>query len=156
MFWEVPASPVCWLKTGRKNKIHVRRSGIKQPPPLLFALTGQRRGDNYISEKFPAHQTPDGSRWSLAGSPVPQIPCAARRIKNSVSRSSLPSGCHGWDVLDQYPGQHWDPAGALPPSAAGFSCALGKVYPLPVAFSKLQWWWLSHWEYWDHNPQKHQ
>lgn len=52
VFWEASASPVCWLKTGRKSGLHIRRSGVKQPPQFLFALMGQNRGGNFISEEI--------------------------------------------------------------------------------------------------------
>lgn len=134
MFWEVSASPVCWLKTERKSRIRVRRSGVKQPPRFLFALLGQHRGDNYISEEFPAYQTPDSSRWSLAGSPIPQIPRAAVGIKPLFLGPPCPVGATNgtfWTSILDSTGTH---LGHCLPLKLGFPVLWAKFILFPLLF----------------------
>lgn len=134
VFWQVSASPVCWLKTERKIKVHVRKSGIKQPPQFLIALMGQQRGENYISEEFSACQTPDSSRWSLAGSPIPQIPWVAMRITTLFPAPPCPvSATNGrfWTSILESAGIH---LGHCLPLKLGFPVLWAKFIPFLLLF----------------------
>lgn len=146
-FWEVLASPVCWLKTERKNKVHVRGLVIKQPPRFLFALMAPHGGDNKISEKFPAYQIPGISRWSWTGSPIPR---AARRIKTLFPGPSClvgaTTGTFWISILDST-GIHWGTASpckwlflcsgqSLSPSCCFFQAVVLMIFPLGISGSQ--------------------